>query len=515
MSEYIGSRIALISKSDIKYIGTLHEINSESSTVALENVRSHGTEGRRHGQEEVPPSDTVYEYIVFRGSDVKELSIVEAPKENKPPAAVPNDPAILGSARPPQYQQGPPQPPHNQFPAPHQYPPYDFQQGPPPQYPPPRFGGPGGPHGFPGQPGAVPGYNPGFGPPPPPNFPMGYGPPPGAFGQHPPPGQFSPAPQNPIAPPGQRPPQKQEVPPQRAQKPAEMSGTPAPAAVNSQAPPPQSNPKPSVAQSAATAAAIPEKPAAKKAPNNRVAVPLPTAKSTQKPAAQKEVPQTYADATQAATAAVAEAMAKLSTTAQPQSDLGFRDSQPRPQDGTRGRGRGRSTAAPRGARGGRAAVEVPKEDFDFAESNAKFNKQDLVKEAIASGSPLASPPANGENANAFENGEEDVIIPPKPAEKGYNKQTSFFDDISSDLKDRSASTAFDGRAMRRDERNKNVETFGQGSVDSGHRGGYRGRGRGRGRGQALYRGGLDGTRGGGNARPRGPADIAAALAASS
>ena len=37
----------------------------------------------------------MYEYIVFRGSDVKELSIVEAPKENAQPQ-MPDDPAIMG-----------------------------------------------------------------------------------------------------------------------------------------------------------------------------------------------------------------------------------------------------------------------------------------------------------------------------------------------------------------------------------------------------------------------------------
>lgn len=80
-------------------MGTLHEINSESSTVALEQVTSFGTEGRRNNpDEEVAPNSTVYEYIVFRGSDVKDLRIEEAPKENKPPSPpqVPNDPAILG-----------------------------------------------------------------------------------------------------------------------------------------------------------------------------------------------------------------------------------------------------------------------------------------------------------------------------------------------------------------------------------------------------------------------------------
>jgi hypothetical protein len=79
-------------------VGTLHEINSETSTVALENVSSFGTESRKTDPKEIiPPSDSVYEYIVFRGSDVKDLRIEEAPaaRENIPPQ-VPNDPAILG-----------------------------------------------------------------------------------------------------------------------------------------------------------------------------------------------------------------------------------------------------------------------------------------------------------------------------------------------------------------------------------------------------------------------------------
>ena len=80
------------------YVGTLHEINSENSTVALEHVSSFGTEGRRKDHnEEIPPSDNVYEYIVFRGSDVKDLRIEQAPTEIKaPPPQMPNDPAILG-----------------------------------------------------------------------------------------------------------------------------------------------------------------------------------------------------------------------------------------------------------------------------------------------------------------------------------------------------------------------------------------------------------------------------------
>jgi hypothetical protein len=95
------SRISLISKSDIRYVGTLVEINSENSTVALEDVKSFGTEGRRSGEDEIPPSGAPYEYIIFRGSDVKDLRIEETPKETKPaPPPVPNDPAILRVSQP-------------------------------------------------------------------------------------------------------------------------------------------------------------------------------------------------------------------------------------------------------------------------------------------------------------------------------------------------------------------------------------------------------------------------------
>ena len=47
-------------------------------------MTSFGTEGRRNGDDEIPASDNTYEFIVFRGSDVKDLEIEDPREETKP-----------------------------------------------------------------------------------------------------------------------------------------------------------------------------------------------------------------------------------------------------------------------------------------------------------------------------------------------------------------------------------------------------------------------------------------------
>lgn len=206
-------------------------------------------------------------------------------------------------------------------------------------------------------------------------------------------------------------------------------------------------------------------------------------------------PNSVEDATSAARAAVAVAMAQLGASGGTAMDnLTNKVNEMRVHAGHAGHA-GRGTSAPRGGRGrggrqGTQKVEVPDSDFDFAQSNAKFNREEIAKEAIA-GSPLTEHPTEP----VAQTPEDEVVSDGNPA-VAYNKSRSFFDNISSEAKDRADSGGHKpgGREWRGEEQRKNMETFGQGSVDGGYRN-YRGRGRGRGgRGRGYGRGGREGNR---------------------
>jgi Scd6-like Sm domain len=88
-------------------------------------VRSFGTEDRETAYP-IMPQPTVYDYILFRGADIKDIRVVN----NVP---IPNDPAIMQMHLPPQQQPG--FPPQQQMPpiqsGPMQFGPFsNLQQGP-------------------------------------------------------------------------------------------------------------------------------------------------------------------------------------------------------------------------------------------------------------------------------------------------------------------------------------------------------------------------------------------------
>ncbi|XP_037539912.1 protein LSM14 homolog B [Nematolebias whitei] len=90
---YIGCKIGLISKAQNRYEGILYTLDKINSTVVLANVKCFGTEGRPTDRP-TPTKEDVYEYITFRGSDIKDIALCESPRSY----GLPPDPAIIQSS---------------------------------------------------------------------------------------------------------------------------------------------------------------------------------------------------------------------------------------------------------------------------------------------------------------------------------------------------------------------------------------------------------------------------------
>ncbi|XP_068454345.1 protein LSM14 homolog B [Clinocottus analis] len=91
---YIGCKIGLISKAQNRYEGILYTIDKVNSTVVLAKVKCFGTEGRPTDRP-MAPKDDVYEYITFRGNDIRDITLCEAQRSHH---GLPPDPAIVQSA---------------------------------------------------------------------------------------------------------------------------------------------------------------------------------------------------------------------------------------------------------------------------------------------------------------------------------------------------------------------------------------------------------------------------------
>ena len=94
-----GNRISLISKKNIRYEGILYSINETNSTLALQNVRSFGTEGREKTDPStsfVAPQEGIHAYLLFRGCDIKDLHV----HEQEPEAAAATEPESQSVAAP-------------------------------------------------------------------------------------------------------------------------------------------------------------------------------------------------------------------------------------------------------------------------------------------------------------------------------------------------------------------------------------------------------------------------------
>ena len=70
------AKIRIITNSDIRYEGILFKINPDEKTITLKNVKGFGTENRRP-EKKVPASELMYEYIVFRSIEIKDLIVLK------------------------------------------------------------------------------------------------------------------------------------------------------------------------------------------------------------------------------------------------------------------------------------------------------------------------------------------------------------------------------------------------------------------------------------------------------
>lgn len=59
--------------------------------IVFPPVKCFGTEGRPTDRP-TPPKDDIYEYITFRGSDIKDITLCEPPRSHH---GLPPDPAII------------------------------------------------------------------------------------------------------------------------------------------------------------------------------------------------------------------------------------------------------------------------------------------------------------------------------------------------------------------------------------------------------------------------------------
>merc|ERR1719228_900034 len=92
---YLGSKISLISQSDVRYEGILYTIDTVANTVALAKIRSFGTEDRPTDRP-MAPREEEYEYIIFRATDLKDIRVLEPPNPQATlQGGLASDPAIV------------------------------------------------------------------------------------------------------------------------------------------------------------------------------------------------------------------------------------------------------------------------------------------------------------------------------------------------------------------------------------------------------------------------------------
>ncbi|CAF3779474.1 unnamed protein product [Rotaria magnacalcarata] len=104
-SSFIGSKIAIVTKSQYRYVGTIIGIDSQASSILLGNVKCFGTENRIGNFSNNQVVGSLVPIMQFANSDIEDLKIVEEEKTEEsnqsPPLqkqpSIHDDPAIVSA----------------------------------------------------------------------------------------------------------------------------------------------------------------------------------------------------------------------------------------------------------------------------------------------------------------------------------------------------------------------------------------------------------------------------------
>ncbi len=73
MNKY--NQIEIIASDDVRYIGTLHAINSKNQTISLKNITHYGTEDRETTNP-ISPLKELIDYQIFSDKEIKALKVL-------------------------------------------------------------------------------------------------------------------------------------------------------------------------------------------------------------------------------------------------------------------------------------------------------------------------------------------------------------------------------------------------------------------------------------------------------